>query len=100
MVAEDSKSNIVGSWKTTDSLVNSASCDGLMHNAETEKSSIEAVWYASSNVTGDIMIKYKFFDQNNQIFLDLFSFRATLIENDNTIYVDCYNIILTPRVII
>ncbi|CAF4169469.1 unnamed protein product, partial [Rotaria sordida] len=79
LFAQDTKNINVGSWKITDLLIESVSCGGLMHNSKIEKTSIETVWYPSSNVVGDVMIK------------------AIIIENDNTIYIDCYNIILTPQ---
>ncbi|CAF0777541.1 unnamed protein product [Rotaria sordida] len=81
LFAQDTKNINVGSWKITDLLIESVSCGGLMHSSKIEKTSIETVWYPSSNVVGDVMIK------------------AIIIENDNTIYIDCYNIILTPQII-
>ncbi|CAF4705328.1 unnamed protein product, partial [Rotaria magnacalcarata] len=50
-----------------------------MHKSKVEKTSIEAVWYPTVNVAEDITIK------------------AIIIENDNMIYVNCYNVIITPR---
>ncbi|CAF3395104.1 unnamed protein product [Rotaria sp. Silwood1] len=79
LFAQDTENINIGSWKTTDLLIESVSCNGLMDNSKVEKTSIEAVWYPSSKVSGDIIIK------------------AIIIENDKTIYIDCYNIILTPR---
>ncbi|CAF1601840.1 unnamed protein product [Rotaria magnacalcarata] len=81
LLAQDRSSTKIGSWKTTDSLVESASCNGLMHKSKVEKTSIEAVWYPTVNVAEDITIK------------------AIIIENDNMIYVNCYNVIITPRTI-
>ncbi|CAF4176970.1 unnamed protein product [Rotaria sp. Silwood2] len=81
LFAQDTKNINVGSWKTKDLLIESVSCGGLMHKSKVEKTSIEAVWYPSSNLAGDVMIK------------------AIIIENDKTIYIDCYGIILTSQTI-
>ncbi|CAF5049910.1 unnamed protein product, partial [Rotaria sp. Silwood1] len=56
LFAQDTENINIGSWKTTDSLIESVSCNGLMDNSKVEKTSIEAVWYPSSKVSGDIII--------------------------------------------
>lgn len=58
LFAQDSNGINVDGWTSTDSLVESTSCNGLMHKTKTKKTNIEAVWYPSSNVAGDITIKY------------------------------------------
>lgn len=57
--AQDSKGNNVGSWKQTDSLIESTLCGGLMQSSYVEKTSVDVVWYAPSNAIGDITIKYR-----------------------------------------
>ncbi|CAF4140868.1 unnamed protein product, partial [Rotaria sp. Silwood1] len=56
LFAQDTENINIGSWKTTDLLIESVSCNGLMDNSKVEKTSIEAVWYPSSKVSGDIII--------------------------------------------
>jgi hypothetical protein len=57
LLAQNDKSTNVGSWKTSDSSLETVSCGGVMHNSKIEKTSVEADWYISSTVTGNIIIK-------------------------------------------
>ena len=63
LLAEDDKNSNVGSWKTADLSLQSASCGGLMHASKLEKTRVDATWHPSSNVAGDITIKYRIFFQ-------------------------------------
>ncbi|CAF0735095.1 unnamed protein product [Adineta steineri] len=80
LLAQDEKHLNVGSWKTTDELAESNICDGVAYYSEIGKTNIDAIWQASPRVVGNVRIK------------------AIIIENEKTIYINCYDITLTPRV--
>ena len=65
LFAQDNQDNVVGNWKATDLLTESATCGGLMHNSDLKKTNIEALWYASSNVIGDVTIKYEIYSSKS-----------------------------------
>jgi hypothetical protein len=79
LLAEDDKDTNVGSWQTTDSVFESVSCGGMMHSSQVGKTSVTAAWHPSSTLVESITIK------------------AIIIENNATIYVNCYQIVLTLR---
>ncbi|UJR36510.1 hypothetical protein I4U23_029231 [Adineta vaga] len=81
VVAQDENNLQIGYWKINNRTLNDNSCgDGLIYKSEETKISMDAVWQVSSSVAGNIALK------------------ITVIENDNTIYVNCYNFILQSRV--
>jgi hypothetical protein len=55
--AADESGRIVGHWSTDDSSLTVLSCGGVRHNSHIKKSSVQAVWHASSRLAGTIKIQ-------------------------------------------
>ncbi|CAF3728653.1 unnamed protein product [Rotaria socialis] len=81
LFAKDSNNTIVGSWTTNDLFVRNVSCGGVIHNSQVDKNSVEAVFHVPPNLVGNIEIQ------------------ATIAETESIIFINCYKVTLTSRVV-
>ncbi|CAF3697979.1 unnamed protein product [Rotaria sordida] len=77
--------HIIGTWSITNSLIKTISCNGIentaiTHSSDDDKLQIDALWHAPSIMSEEKII-----------------IEATIVTSNDEIYVDCFNIILTPK---
>ncbi|CAF3082951.1 unnamed protein product [Rotaria sp. Silwood2] len=77
--------HIIGSWSITNSAIKTISCNetenvAIIHSSADNKLQIEAFWHAPSIISEEKTI-----------------IKATIVTPDDEIYVDCFNITLTPK---
>ncbi|CAF2759202.1 unnamed protein product [Rotaria sp. Silwood2] len=76
---------IIGNWAVVGSDIKTLACDkikntGITHNSPSDKSSIEAIWHAPSNINEEFTV-----------------IKATIVETFDQIYVNCFSITLTAK---
>jgi hypothetical protein len=64
LVAENDRSNAVGTWSSSDAQVKTVSCGGVMHQSTKEKVRVDVNWYPTLDLDGHIYMKY--FDRSRR----------------------------------